>query len=276
MTGSAQKKSHATIQGQEGGTIRGHKLQTHEESVTVCSQGSCNCTRADQSQQHLGSEKKRVQSATLFQLLFDGHPMLEFESRASLYKLLNVPNLPATHWTDSSGWSMASYMYKQVFEETQRLIESARYLALTVDEVTAVDYSSSLSIYCYVVLDWVRVPLLVSPQRVNCTPNAENLMDLIMGLVSSGGGLDALAVAKKLLSFGANGASTLQGAQSGVTQQIKEKYAPFANGIHCMAHRCNLTFKALSKLSIFSDIEKVLSVTYAYFSKSPKRFSKFK
>jgi len=88
--------------------------------------------------------------------------------------------------------------------------------------------------------------------------------------------LDATSLAKKLICFGADGALALQGTRSGVTQQIKERHAPFLNGVNCVAHRCNLAFKALLSLGIFSDIEKVLSIMHAYFCKSPKCFSEFK
>lgn len=167
-------------------------------------------------------------------------------------------------------------MYQQVVSETKRLIQGARYIACLVDEVTAVDNSSWLSVHLYVVQEWVRVPLLVSLQRVECSPNAENLTKLIMDSVAIGGGLDPEALASKLLSFGADGVSVLQGHRSGVTTQVKEKYAPFAVGVHCVAHRCNLAFKALSALGIFGTIEKLLTVTYAYFCKSPKRMEEFR
>jgi hypothetical protein len=135
---------------------------------------------------------------------------------------------------------MATYMYKQVLEETKRLIGEARYIVVTVDEVIAVDNSSFLSVHVYIVQDWVRIPLFVSLQRVECTANAHNLTELIMGAVRTGGNLDAETVAKKLFSFGADDASTLQGIQTGVTLQMKEKHGPFMIGVHCMAHRCNL------------------------------------
>lgn len=41
----------------------------------------------------LEAQIKRVQFATLFQLHSDGSPMLEFESRATLYRLLSVPDM---------------------------------------------------------------------------------------------------------------------------------------------------------------------------------------
>jgi len=43
-------------------------------------------------------------------------------------------------------------------------------------------------------------------------------------------------VAKKLLWFGANGASVFSGGKTRVTKQIKEAWAPFSMGVHCVAH----------------------------------------
>ena len=110
---------------------------------------------------------------------------------------------------------------------------------------------------------------------MECSPNAENITHLIVDSVISGIGLDAETIAKKFLSFGADGVSMLQRNRIGVTLQIREKHALFMISVHCVAHRCNLAFKALLTLGIFSDIEKLLSVTHAYFCKSPKRFSEF-
>jgi len=55
-----------------------------------------------------------------------------------------------------------------------------------------------------------------------------------------------------------------------MTSQLKEKHAPNLIGV---AYHCNLAFKALSNLSIFAEIEKLLLVTHLYFSKSLKRLS---
>jgi hypothetical protein len=247
---------------------RNMKLYAAKAPTSVLEQIN-NCTS-------LEAKKKRVQFATLFQLLSDGRPMLEFQSRVALYKLIGVPDLPSAHWCDSSGWIMAGYIYKIVLDETRRLIANARYVAVTVDEVTAVDNSSFLSIHAYIVQNWVRIPLLISLLRVECAPTSENLTELIVGGMKSGGGLHELAVAQKVISFGADGASALQGCRVGVTQQVKDKHAPSVIGVHCVAHRCNLAFKGLSNLGIFAAIEKLLSVSYGYFCKSPKRFSEFR
>jgi len=60
---------------------------------------------------------KRVQFATLFQVLQCGRPVVEFESCQGLYKLLAVLDLPSAHWCDNSGWVIVSYMYKIMVQE---------------------------------------------------------------------------------------------------------------------------------------------------------------
>lgn len=145
-----------------------------------------------------------------------------------------------------------------------------------MDKVTVVDNTSVLSVHVYIVQDWLHIPLLMSLQQLYCSPNAKNLTKLIMDVVASGRRLNLSSVASKLVSFDVDGASTLQGTRSGVMTQVRDKYAPFCIGVHCIAHRCNLAFKALSNLGIFAAIEKVLSVTHAYFCKSPKRLEEFR
>ena len=220
--------------------------------------------------------RKRVQFATIFQVLSGGRPMLEYEARHALYKFIRVPNCPTQHWCDGSGWQIAEYMYAELQLTMKKLVQEARYIAVMVDEVTTVDNGSWLSVHCYVVKNWIRIPLLISLQRVTTAANSNNITTLIMDSVMSGGGLDRPMLARKLLCFGADGAATLQGCHNGVTVQIQQNYAPFAVGMHCVAHRCNLTFKALSKHGVFVAIEKVLAAAHTYFSKSPKRYLEFK
>ena len=62
-------------------------------------------------------------------------------------------------------------------------------------------------------------------------------------------------IAGKLFCFGADGVSTFQGLKSGVTTQIKDKFAPFSTGVHCCAHRLNLAAQSLSSLTVMHTIE---------------------
>ena len=104
----------------------------------------------------------------------------------------------------------------------------------------------------------------------------DNLMEVIVKALEVDGVLDADAVSRRLLCFGVDGASAFQGNRNGVTQQIQTKVAFFFYvGVHCMAHRCNLTYKSLLELGIFSVIEQSLWKVHHYFCKSPKRLLEY-
>jgi hypothetical protein len=198
----------------------------------------------------LERKKKKVQFATLFQILVDGHPMLEYESKATLYEFLNVPNFPIMHWSDNSGWIMVEFMYAEVRTTISRVFVGANYVALTCDKVSTIDNGSWISIHAYVVQNWSRIPFLISLERVVEGGGSNNITHVIIDALTGATKMERLALSKTLLCFGADGVSTFQGAKIGVTQQIQSKYTPFALGVHCMAHRCNLAFKTLSQLDI--------------------------
>ncbi len=63
-----------------------------------------------------------------------------------------------------------------------------------------------------------------------------NLIEVIMVALMKCGGLTREKVAKKLLCFGANGASIFQGGNTNVTKQIKDVWAPFSLGVHYVLH----------------------------------------
>jgi hypothetical protein len=78
-----------------------------------------------------------------------------------------------------------------------------------------------------------------------------------------------------MFCFVVDGVNTFQGTKTSVTKQVNTNYAPFFIGVHCMIHRNNLTFKALSTLGIVSSINDLLQSCHAYFAHSPKRHFEF-
>jgi hypothetical protein len=96
-------------------------------------------------------------------------------------------------------------------------------------------------VHVYVCQNFIQVPILLSLQHVSEGANADNLTDMIMTTLRYHGGLEGDdVIAEKLLCFGADGAAVFQGARSGVTTQLTEKFAPYLMGVHCMSHRTNL------------------------------------
>jgi hypothetical protein len=114
----------------------------------------------------LEREKETIQFATLFQIMANGLPMLEYESRATLHEFLNVPNFPRMHWPYNFGWIMAEFMYAEVRIAISRVLVGANYVALTCDEVNTIDDGSWISIHAYVVQNWSCVPFLISLEKV--------------------------------------------------------------------------------------------------------------
>ena len=134
--------------------------------------------------------KKRVQFATLFQLLSGGRPMTKFESRLELYEFLNVPDLSRKHWADGLGWIMAEHLYDFVKQKKKSLMSNAAYWALSADETSACDNSSWIAIHGYVLVNWCRVPLLLSIQKMDPDgATASKLTTVIMGALTADGGV---------------------------------------------------------------------------------------
>jgi hypothetical protein len=84
-------------------------------------------------------ERKKVQFATLFQILEGGRPMVEYESNKALYSFINVFKNPKMHWFDSSSWIMAGFIYVHVTKAILAIIFIINYVALPCDEVNIVD-----------------------------------------------------------------------------------------------------------------------------------------
>ena len=118
----------------------------------------------------------------------------------------------------------------------------------------------------YVCIGFKRVPILLSLHRLEHGSGSIALRESIEGMVLHHSGLEHLEVAKRLICFGADGASIVQGSRNGVTVQMKEHVGPFMFGIHCMAHRTNLAIEPLSNLPIVGKIESLYQAMFFYFS----------
>lgn len=260
-------------------TISKHgQREIHKKCMTLFAARSPSSV-ADQIQgcNTLESRKKRVQLAMLFQLLTSGRPKTEFESRFELYKFLNVPKLPWKHWADGSGWIMAEHVYDFVKQKIKLLVTGATYFALSANETSACDNTSWIAIHAYVVVTWCHVPLLLTIRKMESDgATTNNLTAVIMETLRVGGGVADSEIAEKLLCFGADGVSSFQGVKSGVTAQIKGKFAPFATGVHCCAHRLNLSAQSLSSMTVMHAVEEVLRTTHSYFAHSPKKAAEFR
>jgi hypothetical protein len=84
-----------------------------------------------------------------------------------------------------------------------------------------------LSVYAYVCENWSQIPYLIALKKVCKASNANHLTAVVLGALEEGGGLGTSDIARKLLSFGADGVTVFKGAMTGVTKQLQMKHAPY-------------------------------------------------
>ena len=109
---------------------------------------------------------QRVQFTTLFQLLSEGRPMVEYKYKEKLFKFLSVPDFPSSHWTNGVGWLMATYMYDIIKEKHKGMLATTNYIALTHDETSRVDNSSYIVVHAYLFQNWELIPLILHLQKL--------------------------------------------------------------------------------------------------------------
>ena len=218
-------------------------------------------------------KRKGVQFSTLFQILSHGRPMCDYEHEQYLLRHLKVKNLPKKHWSETSGWEMSEHMHATVLLRLKSLVQSARFVSISADEVTAVDTTSWLGVHVYTMDSWERVPHLLHLSCLSDGGTADILTNAIMLSLVEEGGLSREDIASKVVCFGADGVSTFQGPKTGVTTQIREKWAPFVIGANCASHRINLVVETLSQYPMVSRLEGLFQSLYSYFCRSHKRHS---
>jgi hypothetical protein len=139
--------------------------------------------------------------------------MTEYEALRELLKCLRRKHLPTKHWLDNSGWELADHMHMVVLEKLKETIKSARFLAISCDEVTSCDSGQWLSLHAYVVLDWVRIPVLLYLSKVE-GQGADALTEVIVRALMTEGGLSWEEIGQKLICFGADDVSVFQGTSN--------------------------------------------------------------
>jgi len=50
-----------------------------------------------------------------------------------------VKDFPKTHWCNSIGWEMASYMHELVVKKSKDFVQATKSISLSCDEVTILD-----------------------------------------------------------------------------------------------------------------------------------------
>jgi hypothetical protein len=161
-------------------------------------------------------------------------------------------------------------MQELVFTKTHLIVQSTKFLFVSIDEVTTIDCQGWIVVHMYVVEGWKHIHVLLTLKQVLFGAIANNITKVIVGNLLQYGGLFKTNSVSKLISFGANGVLVLQGVKTNVVTQLKKTHTPFMLGVHCFAHKTNLVVQMFSKLLLMSKIEALLQYVYNYYCTSLK------
>lgn len=80
----------------------------------------------------------------------------------------------------------------------------------------------------------------------------------------------------KLVAVATDGAAVMVGARTGVVQRLRRD-RPYIVGVHCMAHRLELSFKdSVKNIVLFKKVEELLTGLYCFYHVSPLNRSHLK
>ncbi|KAL6751530.1 hypothetical protein V8C86DRAFT_2776248, partial [Haematococcus lacustris] len=145
---------------------------------------------------------------TLAYLLMHGRPLVEYEQSRELLQASNVPGT-SSHWSRRSAVGMLAGINQALEDELVHTVK-------TSDNLCGFDGATT-----------------------------DDLLELLLATVGSKLQLSMEQLGNKLVSFGCDGASVLQGAHTGVVVQLRTKVSPFLQGVWCHAHRGQLAGKAI-------------------------------
>jgi hypothetical protein len=219
----------------------------------------------------LERSKKQVQFVIILDLLLRGRPMSDYPLAHTLFQFLNY-ELPNKHWAMNTGWEMGRSIKWVIEERIREDISKSSFISVSCDEVKSSSNETWISIHVYLCDKWARKPILLCCKQVDVDCNAENLCQIVVKSLLVDGGMTKAEIGRKLISFGADGASVFQGRKGGVTKRMVETISPYMMGYHCMAHRTNLAAAALGNLLIVGRLETLCASLYSYFARSPKRY----
>ena len=93
-------------------------------------------------------------------------------------------------------------MFVQVQAAIVRKVSVVDCEAISANETNTIDNGSWISIHAYVVKNWVRLPFLISLQRIKEGVGADNLTSLIVNALQSCWNLDSIAISSRLFVLG--------------------------------------------------------------------------
>ncbi|XP_030288667.1 zinc finger protein 862-like [Sparus aurata] len=185
----------------------------------------------------------------------------------------NGVDINPTYNNDKRCAEMIGQIADVMREELREKIESAHYLAVLIDGDTDVSNTECEIVYIRLVEAGKPVNILVGQQALGHAHalGVLNATKAAFAAVCEGDGESRM---KKLVSFGADGASVNMGRQGGVVAHLQREAGLYIIPIHCMPHRLELAILTLQKkepkVAIVYDLLHLIWKTYHYSGKSKR------
>jgi hypothetical protein len=118
-------------------------------------------------------KKGLIQFASIFHVLNQGRPMIEFVMLKDLYDLLRLKNNPKKHWINTSGLGIAESMHDVVLENKKTIVQEFGFYTLNVNDMTTIDNQQ-----------WISAHICNNEMNVNSNFSNHLVLQLITSLPS--------------------------------------------------------------------------------------------
>ena len=105
--------------------------------------------------------------------------MIDHPSLSSLLHFAKVCYYARSHWSVNSGWEWASYLAKVVKENIKEKIKESNFIALSLDEVIAIENTSWICMHAYTVHNFFHQPNLLSIIKMKDNSTVKNIFKLV-------------------------------------------------------------------------------------------------
>jgi len=187
--------------------------------------------------------------------------------------IVDLDGLPLCHWKDDAGWGMSRSLNHVMASAIRAKISQSSFCAVSLDESTATDHVSYMSVHVHVLNSaWEREALFLKLHRLAVTKaDAKTLAGALVEVLQSDGGMTNDDLQRKLINVSCDGASVLSGLKGGAVSKLRSLFAGFLEHIHCIGHRIDLSAHALDNLYIMQVVEELLKEVYNFFARSGAR-----
>jgi len=101
---------------------------------------------------------------------------------AIFVETLEDKNVARKHWFETSGWEIVEHLHNCMLSALKIVVQNARFVSISVDEVTAVDNTFWIGMHVYIFStdSWEQIPYLLHLSCISDCGTTDHLTTVIM------------------------------------------------------------------------------------------------